>query len=219
MKNLIRITGLITVCFAISVDTASAKNNILDIESNAPQGTTINRSGEIIDIIDLNTKALIDEDRPVGGTSIRYYSSTASAMQAHNINTKNYLGGGCSSAIGGFLELDESIDLPEDTKIVSFTALGEDSSAAGYASAYLARVPSGGNYFHIIGNSTGAYANQPGRFSIGGFLDHTVNSDSEGLLVRFGLDAETGIEVCGFRIGYIPPDIAHDVIFVSNFYR
>jgi hypothetical protein len=216
MKIFIKTFVMTTLIFLLSNHTAYANDNILEIESNIPQGATVNRNGEIINI---STKALIDEDRPVGGTSIRYYSSTASAMQPHIMSRKNYPGGGCSTAINGVLTLDEAIDLPEDTKIVSFSVLGNDSSNAGKVNAYLSSVPSGGNYYNIITDSTGTNANQPGRFNIGGFLDHTVNSDNEGLLVRLNLSAETGIEVCGFRIGYVPPDVASDVIFVNNFYR
>lgn len=215
MNTIIQIIIMTILGFAISGQTAYANDNILEAESNVPQGVTINRNGEILN----NTKALIDEDRPVGGTSIRYYSSTASAMQPHTKSRKNYSSGGCSTAINGALNLDESIDLPEDTKIISFTALGEDSNSLGSVHAYLARVPSGGNYFDIIVDTTNPTSNQPGRFSLGGFLNHTVNSDTEGLLVRLYVDEGAALEVCGFRIGYIPPDVASDVIFVNNFYR
>lgn len=216
MKNILKNMIFMSVAVVIPGHTADAGDNILDVESNIPQGVTINRNGEVLNI---STKALIDEDRPVGGTSIRYYSSTASAMQPHLISRKNYTGGGCSTATGGILNLDESIDLPEDSKIVSFSVLGNDTSSDGSVSAYLARVPNGANFFSVISVTTGDNTNQPGRFNIGGFLDYTLDSDNEGLLARINLNAETGIEVCGFRIGYVPPDVASDIIFINNFYR
>lgn len=168
------------------------------------------------EVTNANDKAFIDVNRPVGGTSIRYYSSTATAMQTVNQNGYKYTVSGCTSSKSGWREIDEALDLPNKSKIVSFTALGKDTSNNASGKAYLSKINGAGNYTILKSYDSGT-TNKPNRFNIGGYLNHTL-SHNEGLLVRLA-GATSDIELCGFRIGYVPPDVAGDVIFVTNFYR
>lgn len=217
MKHSIKLSSLIACGVLLTGGSVIASDDILSMEANAPHGVTVNRAGEIVQA---QTKAMVDEDRPVGGTSIRYYSSSASGMQSLEHSNYKYNGAGCSSSVTGFMRKDEGIDLPDGTKIVSFTVLGFDNSATEYGNGSLARVDNTGNYTTIASASSGV-SSQPGRFSVGQFLDYTLTtslSAHEGTLVRLNF-SDPVIEICGIRIGYVPPDVAHDVIFVNNFYR
>lgn len=213
MKHSIKLSSLIIYGVLLSGGSSIADNDIASLETKAPQGVTLNRSG---DIVQAQTKTMVDENRPVGGTSIRYYSSSAAAMQTITLTNYKYNGAGCASSVTGFMNKDEAIDLPDGSKIVSFTLLGYDNSVTESGSVTLARVDNSGNYISFGFASSGA-ASQPGRFSVGDFVDHTLDVD-EGALVRLSF-SDPVIELCGIRIGYVPPDVADDVIFVNNFYR
>lgn len=213
MKHSINIASLIACGVMLTGGHVTASDDILSKEANAPQGVKVNRAGNIVQA---HTKTMIDENRPVGGTSIRYYSSTAAAMQTLSHSNFDYSGAGCASSSSGFISKDEAIDLPDGSKIVSFTLLGYDFSTTESGSGSLAWVDNTGGFTTIASASSGI-VNQPGRFSVGDFVDHTLDYD-QGTLVRLGI-TDPVIELCGFRIGYVPPDVADDVIFVNNFYR
>ncbi|MFV0542768.1 MAG: hypothetical protein ACK5L8_03655 [Marinicella pacifica] len=213
MKHSIKLSSLIIYGVLLSGGSSIADNDIASLETKAPQGVTLNRSG---DIVQAQTKTMVDENRPVGGTSIRYYSSSAAGMQVLSGASYEYKGAGCTAPTTFGISMDEAIDLPDGSKIVSFTVLGLDNSNTESGSGTLARVDNSGNYTAIAYASSGN-TEQPGRFSAGEFVDHSLSS-GEGTLVRFYF-SDPVIELCGFRIGYVPPDVADDVIFVNNFYR
>jgi hypothetical protein len=213
MKNSIKISSLIACGLMFAGGTTIAEENVLSMEAKAPPGVTLNRAGEIVPA---HTKTMVDENRPVGGTSIRYYSSSAAGMQVLSGASYEYKGAGCTAPTTFGISMDEAIDLPDGSKIVSFTVLGLDNSNTESGSGTLARVDNSGNYTAIAYASSGN-TEQPGRFSAGEFVDHSLSS-GEGTLVRFYF-SDPVIELCGFRIGYVPPDVADDVIFVNNFYR
>lgn len=220
MKNLIKIVGLLTCTILYadgSVIASSAKS--LNTKENTTEGFKINSDDEIINH---ETKTLFDVNRPVGGTSIRYYSSTAIAMQTSQTTIENgYVNASkfrpsCTRSLSESLSKDDALDLPSGSKIISLSAFGIDNNDHGYGVVQLSEINGAGNYSIKAAYSSGI-PHQPGRFNIGGFLDYTPGS-YQGALVRL-ISSHPDIELCGFRIGYVPPDVANDVIFVTNFYR
>lgn len=189
-------------------------DEILDIETNLPNGYQINRQGEIIDS---QNKAMIDIDRPVGGTSIRYYSSAAAAMNQVSTANYEYTSPGCRTGVSSGVSMDETVDLPLDSKIVSFTAYGTDNDNSASASAYLYSTAMGDGALSIVTSYSSGSTETPGDFSIGGYLDYD-RLYNESFFVRLSSSSEN-IVLCGFRIGYVPPNVASDLIFVNNFYR
>ncbi len=214
MKNLKKIVCMLSVGVCSAGFASDLKHKeIAELESSLPAGLQINAEGEVVKVAN---KAMIDIHRPVGGTSIRYYSSAASPM--HSIGGDySYVSPGCRASVSGGISLDEAVDLPLDTKIVSFTAYGLDnnSTQAGSAILYTTNIATGD--LDIYNSYSSGNTETPGRYSIGGFLDldRTYN---DSLFVRLSSNG-TEIDICGYRIGFVPPDVASDIIFVDNFYR
>lgn len=215
MKHLIKIVGLIATGSVSAGDTVNLQGKeILNIEINAPVGVGVTKGGQLIDN---STKAMLDHERPVGGTSIRYYSSAAAAMTSINSSDYSYASPGCRQATTTSTEMDEALDIPVGSKIVSFTAYGTDSDASSQASAYIYQTDISAGTLSTNKIYTSGTAAAPGNFSIGGFFDYT-KAYGDNLWVRLWGNGPN-IVLCGFRVGYVPPDVASDVIFVNNFYR
>ncbi|MCX7545295.1 hypothetical protein [Marinicella gelatinilytica] len=215
MKHLIKIAGLMACSTVFAGDTVYLNSDdLLDMEANAPLGFEINRDGEIISD---NTKTMVDENRPVGGTSIRYYSAVGSAMQSSSSGTYSYTYSGCKTPLAGTVQIDDAVDLPNGSKVVSFSAFGVDNSGTAQASSWLVERDNNTNTWTDLETHPSGGSAIPGRFSEGGFLDYTIGY-SNPLVVRQRAN-DSDISLCGYRIGYVPPDVASDVIFVNNFYR
>lgn len=184
-------------------------NNGLSQESEYPVGVKVNPEGEFA-----ITKALIDLSAPFGGTSIRYQSYGATGMQNRDNVNVSYAGGGCMQ-LGG--RMDASVDLPSGARIISISYEVNDNSATGSAGGQTLVFDGAGGFLNLLTLNT-TIGDTLGYVSIGGFLDHTI-SPNENMVVRLNATSETGVEICGVRIGFIPPSVASDVIFVHNFQR
>ncbi|GAA4816183.1 hypothetical protein GCM10011365_00990 [Marinicella pacifica] len=161
-------------------------------------------------------KAMIDENRPFGGTSIRYISSSAAGMYPTDPGYTyqgNYLSG-CRYSNSGLLELVENIDIPDGSRIISVTAMGEDMSSGWFG--YTLQVD-GQDIANQASSGTLAY----NLMTIGEYIDfHMPYFSYQQQKVTMTLSQlGSSIKICGYRIGYLPPDVADDVIFVNNFYR
>lgn len=184
-------------------------DNGLCNESDFPVGVKINANGDMV-----TERALIGLATP-SGTSIRYSSYGASGMTNILNRSISYAGGGCmQSDTGGFF--DASIDLPNGARIISASFEVIDDNASENSNGRIISFDGEGNFITLFEDST-INADTPGAVSLGGFFDFTltINTAIIGRLSTSG----TGTEVCGVRVGFIPPSIANDVIFVSNFYR
>lgn len=164
-------------------------------------------------------KTLIDSSTGSGGTSIRYTSFAASGMSSvRSTQGYDYSGGGCLQAKDSNLFIDHSLDLPIGSRLVSVSYLMNDNSNTENLRGYLYTSPTFSNFQSY---ETGVAA-QPGIVSLGGFFDFTLSDNTEAITTRLMITDATGSsdsEICGLRIGFIPPDVASDVIFVNNFFR
>ncbi|KAA3638317.1 MAG: hypothetical protein DWP95_12940 [Proteobacteria bacterium] len=215
MKNLIKVVGLIAVGTVSAGDSTHLKGKeILHVEVNTPAGLSVTNEGNVLNN---STKAMLDHERPVGGTSIRYYSSAASAMNLVGSSNYTYVSPGCREGTTGMTEMDEALDIPRGSKIVSFSAYGIDNDASSRAVAYIYQTDITTGTLSTNVSYTSGNTETPNRFNIGGFLDYTKEYH-DNLWVRLW-GTSNAITLCGFRIGYVPPNVADDVIFVHNFYR
>ncbi|MCB1582429.1 MAG: hypothetical protein KDI92_05140 [Xanthomonadales bacterium] len=169
-----------------------------------------------------DVKALIDSSADSGGTSIRYKNFAASGMKAiygPQDYTYEYSGGGCIKPNGGstYLGLDEIIDLPVDSKIVSMTFFANPTSSNDQLNGILYEATAQG-IFNPITTVTIQDAGIASHTSDGVFLNYTTLYDTM-LMARMEQRNGDTAELCGLRIGYITPDVASDVIFASNFFR
>ena len=161
-------------------------------------------------------KAMIDEGRPFGGTSIRYISSSAAGMYPTD-PSYSYQGNyhsGCRYSNSGLLELVENIDIPDGSRIISVTAMGEDMSTGWFG--YTLQVDG-----QDIANQASSGSLPYNLMTMGEFIDfHMPYFSYQQQKVTMTLSQiGSGVQLCGYRIGYLPPDVADDVIFVNNFYR
>lgn len=161
-------------------------------------------------------KAMIDEGRPFGGTSIRYISSSAAGMYPTDPSYTyqgNYFSG-CRFSNNGLLELVENIDIPDGSRILSVSAMGEDMSSGWFGFTLQADGQDIANQA-----STGSLAND--LMTIGKFFDFHVPyfSYQQQKITLTLSQLGSNVKLCGYRIGYLPPDVADDVVFVSNFYH
>ena len=163
-----------------------------------------------------SNKALVSLTPGSGGTSIRYSSYGATGMTSINSTARSNAGHGCMEA-SSLIEFDASIDLPDDSRIVSISFNVRDSSDTTSTSARLLSVDASGGFTDIGSYGNTGVTETPGYANLGSYLDYTT-SQNEALLGRITLTGEN-TEACGIRIGYIPPSVASDVIFVNNFYR
>lgn len=160
-------------------------------------------------------KAMLDENRPAGGTSIRYISSAAAGMYPSDpgYSFESNVLTGCQFSNSGLLETTENVDIPDGSRLVSITAFGEDPNTGWFG--YTLKVDGQ----DVVNQATSG--SSVGLQSIGEFFDFHIpyfsyqNQKVTVTLSQLG----NGIELCGYRIGYIPPDVADDVIFTNNFYR
>lgn len=215
MKNLIKIAGLIAIGSVSAADTENLQGHeILNIEANAPVGVAVNKKGELMSH---SIKAMLDHERTVGGTSIRYYSSAASAMSDIDGVDYTYVSPGCRQGTSTGTNMDEALDIPRGAKIVSFNAYGTDNSNSSRAQAYIYQTDISTGGLSTLETYNSGDSETPNQFNIGGYLDYT-KTYSDNLWVRLW-GTSSDIILCGFRIGYVPPDVADDIIFVNNFYR
>ncbi len=111
---------------------------------------------------------------------------------------------------------DAAVDLPDGARVVSITWQHIDSSATGNGSGELWSFDAAGTVTLLASGNTGAVADTPGSVSTTQFVDHTITLN-ENILVRIWGTNGSGVESCGVKVGYIPPVVATDVIYVDNF--
>lgn len=166
-----------------------------------------------------SSKALIDGSAGGGGTSIRYKSFAASGMKSiyGPSNAYNYSGGGCMKATAPttYMGLDEVIDLPVGSRIVSLTLMTHPTSSTDTQTALI--YTSVGGVYSVVESVSVSDDSISGFVSEGVFLDHTLSYNVL-TMARLEQSGNTA-EVCGMRIGYISPDVASDVLFASNFFK
>ncbi len=161
-------------------------------------------------------KAMLDEGRPFGGTSIRYISSSALGMHptapSYSYSSNPFTG--CRNSSSGLLEMVENLDVPDGSRLISVSVMGKDNDNGWLG--YTLRVDG-----QDIDNQASVGASGNSLINIGAFIDFQMPYFSYQqqkvtmTLSQLGSD----IDLCGYRIGYLPPDVADDVIFVNNFYR
>ncbi len=171
----------------------------------------------------LSNKALVDGSAGPTSTSIRYKNFAASGMKPINgpqTYDYSYSGGGCMKAVAptDYLGIDEVIDLPIGSKIVSMTLLANPSSSTDSLRAILFAADAANNFaFSNVATVIISDDSIPSYTEQGMFLDYTLLYNTV-LTARLEQSGNTG-EVCGVRIGYISYDVADDVIFSTNFFR
>ena len=173
---------------------------------------------ELAEQATFSNKALIDGSAGVGGTSIRYKSFAASGMKALSQSFDyRYSGGGCMQAVAPttYAGFDDMLDLPVDSKLVSMTLLTNPTSSSDIQTAIIYQSLNG--TFSTIGSVTVNDSGISNFTSEGIFLDHTLLYD--GLTMARLEISGNDAEICGLRVGYVGPDVASDVLFVSNFYK
>lgn len=187
--------------------------------------------GSLVAVADNSTgsnKALVDSSHGVGATSIRYLSYAASTMTSiRSGKSFSYGGGGCLRASSTNTYFDHKVDLPNGSKIVSISFNGLDNSNSEQFYVRFFRYPvhsNPGAYDNLLlaNNITSGSGNAdtPGRVNLGGFFNPPVTvSSASALVVRMRPGTDNNTEICNVKIGYIPPDVADDVIFASNFFR
>lgn len=161
-------------------------------------------------------KSMIDEGRPVGGTSIRYISSSAAGMYPTDPSYSyegNYFTG-CRFSNSGLLELVDNIDLPDGSRLISISVMGEDMGQGWFG--YTLQVDG-----QDITNQASSGTLPNNLMTIGEYIDFQMPyfSYQQQKITLTLSHLGSGIKICGYRIGYLPPDVADDVIFVNNFYR
>ncbi len=161
-------------------------------------------------------KAMIDEGRPAGGTSIRYISASAAAMYPTDPGY-NYQGNyfsGCRFSNSGLLELVDNIDLPDSSRLISISVMGEDMGQGWFG--YTLQVDG-----QDITNQASSGTLPNNLMTIGEYIDFQMPyfSYQQQKITLTLSQLGSSIKICGYRIGYLPPDVADDVIFVNNFYR
>jgi hypothetical protein len=170
----------------------------------------------------MNDKSLVEVNYTAGGTSIRYMSYAASAMKTLGTGTyeKDYQGAGCvadSQDAAAGMNLDDTLDIPQGSKIVSVSFLTYDISNTRSTSGYLYAYSGGSATTVATGTSGNTF--DAGYVSTGGFYDHITDVNSLYGLRLSGPAANGDLRLCGVRIGYIPEDLVDDVIYASNFFR
>lgn len=149
------------------------------------------------------------------GGAIKYATySTSSAQPLYSTNTYTYAGAGCISNSGNAtMWLDESINsnVPIGSTIVSVGYFYTDNSSGG--SSFVLQ-----NYDaqNGIGSAVNVAAPAVSGASSAGAFTWLETTASEYQVARFTLGATPSANPCMVRIGYIPFDIADDVIFAST---
>lgn len=187
-------------------------------ESDLPIGVKHNENLEPVQTV----KALVDGSAGSGGTSIRYKNFAASGMKpiyGPQTYEFEYSGGGCMKAVAPttYLGLDEIIDIPVGSKIVSMTFLANPTSSTDQLNGLLFTTDASGS-FNTVAFESIQDAGISSHTSVGTFLDYTTEYDTM-VMARIEQTSGNTAEICGIRIGYISYDVANDVIFSSNFYR
>ncbi len=171
-----------------------------------------------------NHKALIDDQNNLGGTSIRYSSYGATGMSYINAGDFDLgfeaINGCIRQTQASSFSLDAAIDLPHGTKIVSITFdVYDGNNGAPLISGSLFEFNA--NSFTTVFTTSVPSNTNNGYIGIGGFLDdYRIDNINHNYIVA-RLSSNTNVEsrLCGVRIGYVPANLADDVIFVNNFYR
>ncbi len=205
--------------FAISALVLGGSTQATDMseyELNLPVGSYQ------IDDKNINNKSLVEVNYTAGGTSIRYVSFAASAMKTLGTGTyeKDYQAAGCvddnQDAASG-MALDDYLDIPQGSKIVSASFLGYDVSNTQSFSGILYDF-SGGSASIVTSASSGSTF-VGGDASPGGFTEYITDVNSLYGLRLSAPSSNGALRLCGARIGYIPEDLVDDVIYASNFFR
>lgn len=191
-------------------------NETAEFESTLPQGS-YNAKYEA------SPKSLVELSHTAGATSIRYISFAASAMKTLGTGTyeKDYAGAGCvedSLDAASGMALDDFLDIPQGSRIVSASFLGYDTTSTDSYLGSLYEFTNGTASTVLSGFSGTAF--DGGYVSAGGYLSNYVTQSGSLYGVRLEASPSNGaIELCGVRIGYIPENLVDDVIFASNFFR
>ncbi|WP_154222787.1 hypothetical protein [Marinicella rhabdoformis] len=149
------------------------------------------------------------------GGAIKFATYGASSAQPlYSSNTYTYAGAGCISNSGNStMWMDESINsnIPIGSTIVSVGLFYRDNGDGG--SSFVLQ-----NYDaqNGIGSSVNVSAPAVNGASSSGAFTWLVTTASEYQVARFTLGATPSADPCLVRIGYIPFDIADDVIFASR---
>lgn len=188
-------------------------SHALNLEADYPIGVKVNSDG-----VQVGTKSLVDASIGIGGTSIRYVTYAASGMYNRNNGDINYSGAGCMDFDSGDW-LETSIEFPNGSRIISITLKGNDISDTGYVSMEVLGLKGDGDFNDIVTSSINSgFAETPGYFSLTEYLDYSVQA-TESVSARITASSGSGNEACAVKVGYIPPSVASDVIFVDNFHN
>ena len=150
-----------------------------------------------------------------GGKSVIYVTRTlASSNSIYSDDIYSYNGGGCiQNTDAAAIYFDTNLAIPGGSRIVSVTMLYENLGGGNLE--YVLFNTEGGGEYNIVSNKT--IPATTGYNNVGEFVWLDV-TPSQSYLMRANINDSNGIP-CLFRVGYIPADIASDVIFLNNFFR
>lgn len=112
--------------------------------------------------------------------------------------------------------LDAVVDVPDESQLVTISMLANDSSATGNVQMEVLALNGDGTFDSVVGTTSGDTPGTPGFFWDTHFVDYVV-SFNQTVNARMTATAGANVEVCAIVVGYIPPSVASDVLFVDNF--